>query len=133
GGAVGGGVGHAEPVPRRRRQRRIPRDLETICLKAMAKRPAQRYATAEELAADLTRFLDGEPIRARASGPLRRCLRWCRRNPVVAGLSALVFLLLAAVAGSALYAERSSRREALLQQAQRIRMSPHRPGWSAAA
>lgn len=74
-----------EPVPPRSLNNKVPRDLETICLKAMAKEPARRYATAQELAADLRRFLDGEPVRARPVGPLEKAWRWGRRNPVLAG------------------------------------------------
>ncbi len=62
----------------------IARDMETIVLKAMARDPAQRYATAEALADDLRRFLDDRTILARPSGPLRRLVRWCRRKPSAA-------------------------------------------------
>jgi hypothetical protein len=79
-----------EPRPPRRLNDKIPRDLETICLKAMAKAPARRYATACELADDLRRFLAGEPILARRVGRTERLWRWCRRNPALAGLIAAV-------------------------------------------
>ena len=82
----------------------IPRDLETICLKAMAKEPARRYATASEFACDLRRFLRGEPIVARPAGPIERSWRWCRNNSRVAGLIALAGLLLVALAAGSLVA-----------------------------
>jgi WD40 repeat protein len=85
---------HEEPRPPRRVNDKIPRDLETICLKALAKEPAKRYATAGEFAEDLRRFLRGEPIRARPAGPVERFERWCRRNPVVAFLLAAVVVTL---------------------------------------
>ena len=75
-----------EPRPPRQLNDKIPRDLETICLKAIAKSPARRYATAKELADDLRRFVAGEPIRARPVGRVERLWRWCRRNPVAASL-----------------------------------------------
>jgi WD40 repeat protein len=83
-----------EPLPPRRLDRSIPRDLETIVLKAMAKRPEDRYATARELADDLRRFLNQEPIRARRIGLAGRFVRWCKRNPMLAGVSGAAILLL---------------------------------------
>jgi serine/threonine protein kinase/predicted negative regulator of RcsB-dependent stress response len=87
-----------EPVPPTQLQPKVPIDLETICLKCLRKEPNQRYASADQLAEDLRRFLDGEPIRARPIGSFTRLLLWSRRNPRVAVLSALVLLLLLAVA-----------------------------------
>ncbi len=87
----------ADPVSPRRLQPSLPRDLETICLKALEKAPAARYATAAELADDLAHWQGGRPIRARVVGPVGRAARWARRNPAVAGLSTLVVMV--AVAG----------------------------------
>src|SRR5204862_2332980 len=70
---------HDDPRPPRSLNDRIPRDLETITLKAMAREPARRYDTALELAADLRRWLSGEPIRARPVGQLERAWRWSPR------------------------------------------------------
>jgi WD40 repeat protein/tRNA A-37 threonylcarbamoyl transferase component Bud32 len=80
---------HDEPRPPRRLNDRIPRDLETVCLKAMAREPARRYPTARELAEDLERFVKGEPVRARPVGRAERFGRWCRRNPTLAAASGL--------------------------------------------
>jgi WD40 repeat protein/serine/threonine protein kinase len=91
-------VRHTEPPSPRRLNAEVPRDLETVVLKAMAKEPGHRYQTAAALAEDLKRFVEDRPIRARPVGSVERLWRWCRRNPVVAGLTAAVALLLVAVA-----------------------------------
>ncbi len=83
-----------EPRPPRNLVDTIPRDLETICLKAMAKDPARRFASAGELAADLTRFLKGEPITARPVSSLTRLVLWTRRNRRVALLLAAINVLI---------------------------------------
>lgn len=90
-----------EPPSPRRYNEKIPLDLETICLKAMAKRPQDRYASCQELANDLRRWLEDEPIRARRVGMAERLLRWTKRNPVIASLGALAALCLFAVAVAA--------------------------------
>jgi serine/threonine protein kinase len=96
-----------DPRPPRRLKEDIPRDLETICLKAMAKSPASRYPRAAALAEDLRRFVAGEPILARPEGYANRFQRWCRRYPLA------VCLFLAVVCGSSgavLYLSRLSDR-----------------------
>jgi tetratricopeptide (TPR) repeat protein len=94
-------VTHEEPPRPRRLDPHVPRDLETVVLKAIAKEPAARYATAAALADDLRRFLADRPVRARRSSAGERFWRWCRRNPAVASLIALVAALLVTVASVA--------------------------------
>jgi WD40 repeat protein/tetratricopeptide (TPR) repeat protein len=83
-----------EPVLPRLLQPRTPRDLETICLKCLRKEPVKRYASAQELAEDLQRFLAGEPIKARPVGAVERAWRWGRRHRT---LVSVVTVVLAAV------------------------------------
>jgi tRNA A-37 threonylcarbamoyl transferase component Bud32/tetratricopeptide (TPR) repeat protein len=83
-------VGEVEPIALRQLDRSIPRDLETICHKAITKEPNGRYASADLLSKDLERWLRGEPIHARPAGMVERAVKWCRRKPVSAGLTAAV-------------------------------------------
>jgi len=89
-------VTESEPIGPRQRNPRVPRDLETICIKCLQKEPARRYATADALAADLRRFLAGEPVEARPVGTHERVWRWCRRNPGLAATSATALAAAAA-------------------------------------
>ncbi|MGP0062893.1 MAG: protein kinase domain-containing protein, partial [Isosphaeraceae bacterium] len=103
-------VVHHGPPPPRQLDPKIPRDLETIVLKAMAREPGERYPTAEQLAEDLRRFVAGRPILARRSGTVERSWRWSKRNPLLAGATAAAAIALLAVALlSLLYAREQSR------------------------
>jgi serine/threonine-protein kinase len=83
-----------EPLPPTALRPDCPADLATICLHCLQKEPSRRYADAEGLLAELQRFLAGEPVLARPVTWSERALRWCRRNPVVAGLSGTIAALL---------------------------------------
>src|SRR5262249_241770 len=85
-----------EPRPPRSLNDKVPHDVETITLKCLGKEPVRRYATAEALALDVRRWLQGIPIQARPVGRLERLGRWCKRKPVLAGLSAALLLVAAA-------------------------------------
>ena len=118
---------HDEPPSPRKLDAAVPRDLETICLKCLEKLPDRRCPAARELADELRRYLAGEPIHARPVGRVERSWRWCRRNPVVAGLTAAVLVTLLTGTGiSSFFAvearQRASEAEtsaALARQAQR--------------
>ncbi len=93
-------VQNDEPPSPRLLNPAVPRDLETICLKCLEKEPDRRYATAQDLADELGRFLDRKPILARPVSRPEKVWRWCRRNPVPAALTALMTLVfLAGFAG----------------------------------
>ena len=91
------------PVSPRLIDPRVPRDLETIVMKTLAKNPKDRFGRAQDLTEELRKFVDGVPIRSRRISPLERSWRWCARNPAVAILSTAVILMLVFSAiGSAL-------------------------------
>src|SRR5262249_6774550 len=88
-----------EPVRPARLRPRLPRDLETICLKCLRKHPDKRYASAAALADDLRRFLAGRPIQARPVGSWERGVKWAKRRPALAGLLAVSGLAALALVG----------------------------------
>jgi serine/threonine protein kinase/WD40 repeat protein len=96
---------HEGPLRPRKHDPQIARDLETIVLKAIAKDPRQRYQAAEEMAEDLRRFLADRPIQARRSAAWEHAWRWCRRNRLLATLSAAVFVLVVALGAGFLVAK----------------------------
>jgi Flp pilus assembly protein TadD len=97
-------IASEEPRPPRRLNKAIPAELETIVLKALAKSPAERYATAQEMADDLERFLRDEPIRARRPTLVQRARKWSRRHrPVVRTAVASLVLMAAVLVGSAVW------------------------------
>lgn len=105
-------VEDAEPVSPRLLNPGVPRDLETICLKCLAKTPAGRYATAQALADELARFVRDEPIRARPVRGPEKLWRWCRRRPLVATLVVALHLVFAAgLAGVLVELGRAERAE----------------------
>jgi eukaryotic-like serine/threonine-protein kinase len=107
-----------EPRLPRRLNPAIPRDLETIVLKSMAKNPQERYLTAEDLAEDLKRFLDDRPIRATRPSLAERAMKWCRRHKaIVAGstLIALAAAILAAILPAVIFFERARQSQEAYQ------------------
>jgi hypothetical protein len=90
----------------------VPRDLQTVVHKAIEKDPSHRYQTAGELADDLRRFTDDEPIHARTISPAERAWRWCRRNPLVASLLAAAVLVTAVGFAGTVYQMELARAEA---------------------
>ena len=107
-------VAHESPARLREHDRRIPRDLETLVLKALAKDPADRFAVAAELGDELRRFLESRPIRSRPVGTAERLWRWCKRNPGLASaclLAAVLTTVLAIGATVAAWTFRDQRDE----------------------
>ena len=94
---------HEEPVPPSRLLSRVPRNLETICLKCLAKEPPRRYASAEALADDLRRYLAGQTILARRAPAWERGLKWARRQPLTASLLGLAATAVVGLVGATAY------------------------------
>lgn len=112
----------------------LPRDLNTIVLKALEKEPQLRYASAEALAADLRRFLGDRPISARQAGPAERVWRWCRRNRYLATLATSVLLLLALLSAGSLasawvYRDQRNKIEFSLEQTKNAKQHLVRQLW----
>jgi WD40 repeat protein/tRNA A-37 threonylcarbamoyl transferase component Bud32 len=112
---------HDEPRPPRSLNDRLPRDLETICLKAMAKEPGRRYATSRAMADDLQRFLHGEPIQARPVGVWERGWNWAKRRPAVAALLGVSSMAALALVGLVVGWVYSTRLEKSLQGTEQAR------------
>lgn len=137
-----------DPLPPSKLNPKLPRELDAIACKCLEKRTAARYMSAQELAEDLQRFLDGRPIRARALGPVQRALRWARKYPsqallLVATMVLIGLLLTMGVVyqrwqhADALAAEQRTSAEtqryyATVNQARNI-VARRKPGWSALA
>jgi serine/threonine protein kinase/tetratricopeptide (TPR) repeat protein len=113
-------IAFEEPAKPRRLERTVPAELETIVLKAMEKRPQDRYATAQELADDLQRWLFDKPIRARRPSSVQRVRKWVRRHQAVVWSAAICSLLVVAVVGASIgwlardQAARRSKTETLI-------------------
>ncbi len=112
-------VRHEDPIPPCRLNQGVPVDLESICLRCLEKEPSRRYASAEDLAEDLHRFHNGEPVHARPVSNWRRGLRWARRKPVISSLAAA--LLVTVLAGLLLVVWQWRRAEAARARAEATR------------
>ena len=106
-------IAQDEPTPPRRLDPSIPRELETILLKAMDKEPRSRYATAQELADDLRRFLEHKPIRARPPSIRERLAKWVRRNRDLVTAAAIMLVMTVALLAVSIVLVEGQRRRAL--------------------
>jgi WD40 repeat protein/serine/threonine protein kinase len=107
----------------------IPRDLETVVLKTMARNPAERYSTAAELAEDLRRYVRDEPIRARRPGPMQRLAKWARRHRRVIGSLALGLVIAVIALGASVALTTAAYRAEIVQR----READHQKGLALAA
>jgi serine/threonine-protein kinase len=123
-----------DPVPPRRLNASVPRDLETICLKCLQRNPQRRYESAEALALDLRHFRRGEPVAARPVSFLERTGRWVRHHPtlVVALLFGLMAILTALGGVSWLIAERQANRHAVEVDLREVAKLQRMSSWSEA-
>jgi serine/threonine-protein kinase len=123
-----------EPVPPSRLNAKVPRDLETICLKCLHKDPQRRYAGAAALAEDLHRFQRGESIAARPSGVPERVGKWVRRHPTPAAMLAASLLLAVALVGGSLWimVEQAHRRDAVEADLKEVARLQESARWAAA-
>jgi serine/threonine-protein kinase len=123
-----------DPVPPSRLNGRVPRDLETICLKCLHKAPERRYATAAALAEDLQRFQRGEPIAARPAGLLERTGKWVRRHPTGSALLAATLLLATLLVGGgfSLVVQQTRERHAVESDLKELGELQDRARWAAA-
>jgi serine/threonine protein kinase/WD40 repeat protein len=119
----------ADPPAPRSLAPAIPRDLETIVLKAIARDPAMRYPSAGEMAEDLRRFLEDRPIRARRASSAEQAFRWCRRNKAVAALLTAVLVVFAA--GAAVAGFFAVQAEIEREQAEQLRKRAEDGEWNA--
>lgn len=108
-------VQQSDPEPPARVNPRVPRDLDAVCRMCLEKVPARRYASGAELAADLDRFVNGAPVRAKPIGPARRAARWVRRHPLPAALATLAALALLTACGVGAWAWDRDRKLGLAQ------------------
>jgi predicted Ser/Thr protein kinase len=108
-------VRDCEPASPRILNPHVPRDLETICLKCLAKEVSRRYASAADVAAELGRFLAGDPIHARPIGTLGRVALWARRHPLAAGVMVTTAVLLLVVSAGTLSVARELERQLRLE------------------
>ena len=105
-------IAHDEPARIRKLNPSVPRDLETVVLKAMEKEPAARYATAKELCDDLRRFLEDQPIQARRPNLLEKLAKWTRRHRPAVATAAVLLLLGLAVSTALMWAQQRQTEEA---------------------
>jgi serine/threonine-protein kinase len=123
-----------EPVPPSRLNPKVPRDLETICLKCLEKDPQKRYPAASHLEMDLQRFQRGEPIAARRPGVLERWVKWVRRRPTAAALLVVTLLFTMALIGGGLWlaVQEAQRRQAVEGDLREVAILQQQARWTEA-
>src|SRR5262249_39469417 len=111
-----------EPKAPRRIQKKVPLDLETICLKCLEKDPDRRYQTAGQMAEDLRRYVNRFAISARRAGPVQRLVKWVRRRPALAASLGCLFIALAVALAFAYRANLTERQRLTEQEAARLQL-----------